>query len=75
MKPGPSVRVIATALHPQVYYKTLTVKPGMTASDVIVALVDRYADSMEDQNPDSFYLTEVRIIIIIIMHVCQAVLV
>ena len=53
------IRVVATILHPEIFYKTLPITPTTSAYDVIAALVEKYAIAMEDQNPDVFYLMEV----------------
>ena len=56
----PSARVIITELRPESYYKTLEITPRTTAFEVIVKLIQKYAISEADEDPDLFYLTEVR---------------
>ena len=55
------IRVMAAVLHPEMHHKTLLpITPDTTAQDVIVTMVNQHATSTEDQNPDAFYLAEVR---------------
>lgn len=52
---------MATVLHPELHHKTLLpITPDTTAQEVIVTMVNQHAISTEDQNPDAFYLAEVR---------------
>ena len=54
----PSAKVIVTEICPEAYYKTVEITPHMTAFEVIVKLIQKYAKSEEDSDPDLFYLTE-----------------
>ena len=54
-----SVRVVATVLQPQLYYKSVPVTMTTTVNNIIVKLVSRYAVVAEDKDPNSFYLMEV----------------
>ena len=54
-----SVRVVATVLQPQLYYKSVPVTVATTVNDIIVSLVSKYAIAAEDKDPNSFYLMEV----------------
>lgn len=56
---GELARVIITELCPEAYYKTLQITPYTTAYEVIVKIMQKYAKE-EDNDPDSFYLTEVK---------------
>ena len=53
------MRVVATVLQPQLYYKSVPVTMTTTVNDIIVKLVSRYAVVAEDKDPNSFYLMEV----------------
>lgn len=53
------IRVIVTELCPRAYYKTLHITHYTTTFEVIVKLVQKYAITEEDKDPDTFYLTEV----------------
>lgn len=57
-KKSESVRVVATVLSPQIYYKTLPITRYTTVFEVVVKLVGKYAKD-EEQNPNNYYLTEV----------------
>ena len=54
-----TVRVVATVLQPQLYYKSVPVTMATTVNDVIVWLVSKYAVATSDRDPASFYLMEV----------------
>ena len=56
---GPSVRVMASILQPQFYYKTVPVTMATTVDDIITSLVAKFAVAVEDKDPECFYLMEV----------------
>lgn len=51
--------MVATELHPRIQYKTLPITECMTAYEVVVKLVTKFAMKEEDKDPDLFYLNEV----------------
>lgn len=56
---GSNIKVVASVLQPQLYYKSVPVTMETTVNDVIVTLVTKYAVIEEDKDPDTFYLMEV----------------
>ena len=65
------MRVVATVLQPQLYYKSVPVTMTTTVNDIIVKLVSRYAVVAEDKDPNSFYLMEVSCVYIRLSRICR----
>jgi hypothetical protein len=60
---GDFAKVIITEIRPEANYKTLKITRFTTAFEVIVKCIQKYAMKEADEDPNLFYLTEVRILI------------
>ena len=62
-----SVKVVASVLQHRLYNKTVPITMATTVDDIITHLVSEYAVLEEDKDPKSFYLMEVRGMLVLLV--------
>lgn len=61
------IQVKVNVLHPHINFKTLPVSESTAAEDVVLNLVEKHGITLQDKNPDAFYLAEVQCVFCLLL--------